>query len=260
VIVENRSGGSGVIAVGEVARAQPDGNTIGIISSTTAAVESLQDKLPYNLRADIQTVGLYAWMYNVLIVNPSIRVSSVRDLVERLRRDQLAYGSDGHGSAAHLTAELFALNTGTKLTHVPYRGAAPAVLAVVSDQVQLMFASAGSAIPQVKSGAVRGLAVTAMERVSELPDVPTLRESGFDFDVRDWVGVIVPAQTPARVIAGLHEAISSAVMEEKVDRQLSNIFVIPARPSLGPQGFSNFLMKEVEKWGEVVRKANVTLN
>lgn len=262
VIVENKSGAGATIAVSEVAGAEPDGNTIGIISSTTAAAESLYQTLPYDLASDIAPIGLYAWMYNVLIVNPSLETASVDDLIARLQQEpgSIAYGSGGNGSAAHLTAELFKIRTQTDMTHVPYRGAAPAVAAVVSNEVQVMFASAGSAVPQVTSGGVVGLAVTAEERVAELPDVPTLSEAGFDFDVRDWIGVIVPTGTPQEAADELHSAISRIVTDPEVRERLAGISVLAAQEPLGPDEFAHHLWGDVDKWGTVIAEAGVTLN
>ena len=204
-------------------------------------------------------MGLYAWLANVLIVHPSINARSAEELIAALKaRPTTNYSSGGIGSPGHLSGETFKRRTGVQMTHVPYKGAPPAVLAVVSNEVTLMFATASAALPQIKGATVRPLAVTSTSRLAALPDVPTFAESGLTgLDVRDWVGFVVPAGTPSDVRERLHRAFAAAFADPDVRRKLEENTMLAVTPPLGPDEFRSFLAADVAKWEKVIRDAGI---
>jgi len=258
VVVENRPGAGGVIAAEFVKNQKPDGTVVGLITASNAANETLSKKA-YSLTADLDTLGLYAWLANVLIVTPSIPAKSVTELVTVIKaRPKTDYASGGIGSPGHLSGETFKLRTGVAMNHIPYKGAPPAVLAVVTGETALMFATASAALPQIKAGKVQALAVTSASRLSELPEVPTLVEAGMGaIDVQDWAGYIVPKGTPAEVKQKLHQAFAAAYADPEVRKKLEQNTMLSAQPPLGPEAFGAFLAKDVAKWEKTIREANI---
>jgi tripartite-type tricarboxylate transporter receptor subunit TctC len=260
VIIENRPGAGGVVAAQLVKSAKPDGTVVGLVTASNAANETLTRDKGYSLTADLDPVGLYAWLANVLIVTPSIPANSVHDLVSVLKaRAKNDYASGGVGSPGHLSGELFKLSTGVTMNHVPYKGAPPAVLSVITGETELMFATASAALPQIKAGKVKALAVTSQSRLSALPNVPTLAEAGFGtIDVRDWVGFVVPKGTPDDVRKKLDHAFAAAYGDPDVRRKLEQNTMLAAQPPLGPEAFGTFLAKDVAKWAKIIHDAGVT--
>lgn len=262
VIVDNKPGAGGTLAVETVKLAKPDGLTIGMINVSSAANESIVKGKSFNLLTDMEPVGLYAYPANVLIVNPAVNAKSVPELIDVLKRATATnYSSGGVGSPGHLSGEMFKSRTGVAMTHVPYKGAPPAVLAVVTGEVSLMFATAPSALGQIGPGKVRALAVTTSERLRQLPDVPTVAEAGLaDFNVSDWVGVIVPKGTPVDVRDRLHATLSAAFADPEVRERLRGSAIVPAAKPLNPAEFAAFLKSEVDKWAKVVAEAKISQN
>jgi tripartite-type tricarboxylate transporter receptor subunit TctC len=259
VVVENRPGAGGGIAVEAVKNAKPDGTVVGVINAINTANETLTKNKSFNLLTDVEPVGLYVWLANVLIVTPSIPATSVKELVGVLKaRPMTDYASGGSGSPGHLSGETFKLRTGVAMTHIPYKGAPPAVLSVITGETSLMFGTASTALPQIKAGKVKALAVTSKSRVSELPDVPTLAEAGFDtIDVADWIGVIVPKGTPNDIKQKLHQALAAAYADPAVREKLEKNTMQAAQPPLGPAAFGEFLAKDVAKWAKTIQEANI---
>ena len=259
VIIENRPGAGGVVAAEFVRNAKPDGTTIGLVTASNAANETLTRNKSYSLTADLDPLGLYAWLANVLIVTPSIPAKSVNELVTALKaRPKTDYSSGGIGSPGHLSGETFKLRTGVAMNHIPYKGAPPAVLAVVTGETALMFATASAALPQIKAGKVQALAVTSQQRLAVLNDVPTFAEAGLTgFDVQDWVGFVVPKGTPAEVKQKLHQAFAAAFGDPEVRGKLEQNTMMSAQPALGPEAFGAFLAKDVAKWEKTIREANI---
>jgi tripartite-type tricarboxylate transporter receptor subunit TctC len=259
VVVENRPGAGGTVAADAVRNARPDGTTVALVTAANAANETLIRSKATSLVADLEPVGLYAWLSNVLIVTPAIPVRDVTALVAALKaKGSVNYASGGVGSPGHLSGEMFRLRAGVTMTHVPYKGAPPAVLSVVTGETALMFATASAALAQVKGGKVQALAVTSQQRVAELPDVPTFAEAGFaGFDVQDWVGFVVPKGTPADVRDRLHRAFTEAYGDAVVRERLEKNTMTSAAPPLGPEAFRAFLARDVAKWEKLIRDADI---
>jgi tripartite-type tricarboxylate transporter receptor subunit TctC len=259
-VIENKPGAGGAVALAAVKSAKADGLTLAMINVAAAANESLIRQRGYDLLADFEPVGLYAYPTNILIVNAGIPANSVTELVAVLKaRGATNYSSGGVGSPGHLAGEMFKSRTGVPVTHVPYKGAPPAVLAVATGEVAFMFATASAAIGQIKGGKVRALAVTTAERLPQLPDLPTMPQAGLaDFDVSDWTGFVLPKGSPQAVRDRLHAAFAAAFGDLDARERLRNATFIPAAPPLGPADFGVFLRAEVEKWAKVVREAGIS--
>lgn len=260
IVIENRPGAGNSVALSFVKKANPDGLTVAMINVAAAANESIIKNRGYDLLADFIPVGMYAYPTNILIVNPEIRADSIKTLVDVLktRGSSANYSSGGVGSPGHLAGEMFKARIGVPVTHIPYKGAPPAVLAVVKGEVDYMFATASSAIGQIIGGKVRALAVTTSERLPQLPGVPTMAEAGLtDFNVSDWVGFMLPKGTPTAIRDKLHAALVAAFTAPENRERLRNATFIPATP-LGPTEFEAFLRGEVDKWAKIVAEAKIS--
>jgi tripartite-type tricarboxylate transporter receptor subunit TctC len=262
IVIDNKPGAGGAVALEVVKNAKPDGLTLGTLNVAAAANESIIKNKNYNLLTDFEPVGMYAFPTNILIVNPGIGANSVTELIAVLKaRGSANYSSGGIGSPGHLSGEVFKARTGVPVTHIPYKGAPPAVLAVVSGEVAYMFATASSAIGQVAPGKVRALAVTTAERLPQLPDVPTVAEAGLaDFNVSDWVGFVLPKGTPEATRDKLSAALTAAFTDTEVRERLRKATFVPVEKPLGPKEFDAFLHAEVDKWAKVVREAKISAN
>jgi tripartite-type tricarboxylate transporter receptor subunit TctC len=263
VVIEHKPGAGGTVGLEFLRNQSPDGSWVAMINLSSPANESLVKGKSFALLADFEPVGKYAWLANVLIVNPSVRGDTLKAMVDGMKRAgaPVNYASGGIGSPAHLVTELFRSRTGLALTHVPYKGAPPAVTSVVSGETAFMFATASAAIGQVRGGKVRALAVTTAERIAQLPEVPTLVEAGFaDFNVTDWAGLVAPRGTPAEARERLHRAFQAAFADPEAAKRLREATILPASNALGPAQFAGFLRNEVEKWAKVVREAGIAPN
>lgn len=258
-VVEHRAGAGGNIGTEAVARAAPDGYTVLLTPPGPIAVnQSLYRKLPFDPEKDFAAVTLVAEGPNVLVVHPSVPVRSVRDFLAlaRSRPDVLTYASSGVGSTPHLSGELLNLAARLKLTHVPYRGAAPAVVDLMGGRVDLMLVSVPSIISQVQAGRLRALAVTTAQRTSALPDVPTLAEAGVPgYQASAWWGVVAPAATPAEIVGKLQGAIAAALR----GAQVRDLLQRHGADAVGntPTQFTAFLAEERRKWARVVKEAGI---
>ncbi len=257
-IVENRPGGGTTIGTALATKAVADGHTLLIVSFAFAVNPSLYASLPYDSARDLVPVAQAAATPNLLVVNPSLPVKTLKDLMALAqgRPGRLNYASAGNGSSNHLSMELFKSMTSLKLVHVPYKGSAPAVTDLIGGQVDAMFDNVPNVIQQVKAGRLRALAVSSAERSPLVPDVPTVAEAGVPgFDVSVWFGVMAPAGTPAPVIARLNAEIDRILKMPDVIALFEQQGVQPRGGS--PQMFGDMIRAQTQKWQKVVRDAGV---
>lgn len=258
VVVDNRGGAGSTIGAGIAAKSPPDGYTLFLASQANAISAGLYSKLNYDLVRDFAPITLLAISLHVLVVHPSLPVKSVKELVvlAKARPGQLAYSSSGSGASSHLAPELFSSMAGIKMLHVPYKGGGPAIIALLSDEVSLMFSSLAAAIPHIKAGKLRGLAVGSAQRSPLMPDLPTVSEAGVPgYDVSTWYGLLVPAGTPNEIVARLHAETVRLLGLPDV-RQWLAASSYEARTST-PEEYAAFTRREVEKWAKVIKAAGI---
>jgi tripartite-type tricarboxylate transporter receptor subunit TctC len=256
-VVENRPGAGTVIATNFVAHSPPDGYTIAMTVSSLAIDVTLYKKLPYDPVKDVALVSLIASVPFVLVVAPSLPVNSVDDLIKLAKQRPLSYGSGGIGAFHHLCGALFASMAGIKLTHVPYRGTAPALNDLLGGYVQMMFSDLGPALPLINAGKLRALAVTSTHRFASLPDIPPMADAGVPgFNAAAWQGVIAPAQTPKDILTKLNAELNAIVGLDDVRSRLAELGMIPVGKG-SPEELRSFLESEITRWGKVVEAAGI---
>ncbi len=259
-IVENKPGGSGIVAALDVAHATPDGYTIMMASSTLLALNvTVHKNLPYDPRKDLTPVSLLARVPFVLVVNPDLPVYSVADLV-KLAKDkpgQIAYGTPGPGTFHHLNAEMFKSIFGLDLIQVPYKGALPALTDLAGGHIQMMFSDVPPALPLIRAGKLRPLGVTTAQRVPAAADIPPLAEAGIPgYDASSWHTVTTTANVPADVIDKLHATIAEIMTDPAVVQGLIREGAIPQQ-SPPPDELKRFVASEIVRWGKVVQNAGI---
>ena len=259
VLVDNRGGAGGMIGVDLGAKASPDGYTLVLGTIGPIAINpSLYAKMPYDPIKDLVPVTLAADALNVLVVHPALPVKNVKELIAlgKARPNELNFGSSGPGATDHLAGELFNMLTGTKMVHVPYKGGAPAMLDLMSGNVQIIFSTVSTAIGQIKGGKIRALGMTGTKRFLLMPELPTIAEAGVpQFAVNNWYGVFVPAGTPKEIIARLNTEIVKVLnLPDAKQRLLES--GIEATPST-PEQFATYILAETRKWAKVVKDANI---
>ncbi len=260
VIVENKPGAGGNIGADYVAKSAPDGYTVVVGALSTHAVNpSLYPKMPYDAVKDFAPISLIAITPNVLVVSAASPYKSVKDLAEAARAKPMAFGSGSVGSAGHLAGELFKIVTKADLTHVPYKGAAPATQALLAGDIAFVFDNLASAMAQVKGGKERALAVTTAQRSPLAPDIPTMTEAGFPgFDLSTWFGLMAPAGTPPDIVAKWNSSVvkilSSPDMRHKLAAQGAE-----AKPTT-PAEFAAFIAAEVPKYAEIVKASGAKVD
>jgi tripartite-type tricarboxylate transporter receptor subunit TctC len=259
VVVENKVGATGAIGAAYVAKAPPDGNTLLLgTSSIMAASPNLAVNRLFDPVNDFVPISLIATIENILVVHPAVPAKNVAELVAYAKANpgSLTYATSGIGSTYHLGAELFAAQTGIQLTHVPYKGAAPAIQDVLAGHVKLMFDNMSSAIPNIRAGRVRALGVASLRRYPLLPDVPTIDEQGVaGYETTIWLALFAPRNTPPAVLQQLQKDVAEAVESADYRDRLAALDMQPRGST--PAELAGYLRAELAKWGKVVKDANI---
>jgi len=255
VVVDNRPGAAGNVATELVVRGPADGYTILMGTIAALAINpTLYGNLPFDPIKDLAPVSQAVNSSNILVVHPSVQAKSVQELIAlaKAKPGTLNYGSSGIGGTGHLAGVLFDELAGTKMTHVPYKGGGPAMIELVGGQVQLVFATPPTAVPQIKSGKIRGLAVTTLKRSSVMPDLPTISESGLKgYDANNWYGVVVPVKTPKPIVTRLNTEIVKALNAPDLKELFFTQGLDPA-PST-PEQFGAYIKSELGRWAKVIK-------
>jgi tripartite-type tricarboxylate transporter receptor subunit TctC len=255
--IENRPGGGANIGTEAVVRSPSDGYNLLLVTTANAVNATLYEKLSFNFLRDIAPVASFNRVPAVLEVNPALPVNSVPDLIAYAKANpgKLNMASAGNGSIQHITGELFKMMAGVNMVHVPYRGQAPALTDLIGGQVQVLFDSLPGSIEHIRAGKVRALAVTTSVRSEALPDVPTVGEFVNGFEASAWYGVGIPFNTPVEIIDKLNKEINTALADPVIKSWISDLGGVVFAGS--PADFGIFLANETEKWGKVVRAANI---
>lgn len=260
VIIENRTGGGTVIAATAVAKSPPDGYTLFFTPAGTLTTNvTLYKQLPYDPAKDFVPVALTSKVAFILVVNPSMPVNSVAELVKyaKERPGQLSYGSTGIGATPHLAFEMFQRVAGIKMTHVPYRGMPPATNDVIAGHINMVFTDPAFAPPLIAEGKLKALAVSSLTRIASVPNVPTLNELGFkDFEAVSWHMVVAPAGTPKDVVARLNKELKSIMASPEVQQTLVKMGLI-ANDTAPPDELKRYLDTEIDRWGKLVQQVGI---
>lgn len=259
MVVDNRPGAGGSLGMQIAAAQPPDGYTLVWGSTSTHGVgPNVYKKLPYDAVTDFEPVILTVVAQNILVVHPSVPAKSVKDLVAiaKARRGALTFASSGNGTISHLAGEVFKGMTGTDMVHVPYKGSSQAMVDLLSGQIDVMFDSLSSSLPQVKAGKLRALAVTGVKRFPGRMDLPTISESGLKgFEVATWLAMWAPARTPKEIVGKLNADINKILVEPEILRLMTDNGAEPGGGS--PERLGNHVKSEIAKWGAVVKAANI---
>ena len=261
IIIDNRGGAGGQLGAELAAKAEPDGYTIflGSIGNLTF-LPVLQARLPYDPVRDFSPVILLATSPFIMVVNPAVPAKSVKELIAlaKAKPGQLNYGSAGSGSSLHMTAELFKLEAGLDITHVPYKGTSPALIDLMANQVQMIFSTMPTMVPHVKSGKLRALGVSGAARAEAVPDVPTVAEAGVPgFEVLNWQGIVVPKKTPETIVQKLNRALLTTLKSPDMITALAAQGLDAAGGA--PEQFGALIKSEIEKYAKVAKQAKIRL-
>jgi tripartite-type tricarboxylate transporter receptor subunit TctC len=258
VVVENRAGALGNLGTEQVARAKPDGYTLTLGFVANFAMTPSLSKTGYDQNKDFAPISMVAQGFQILVVNPQLPVKNVAELIAlaKAKPGELNYASGGNGSPLHLVAELFKMQTGTDIQHVPYKGSAPAAAAVISGETQMVFGGVVSTLPFVPTGRRRALAVTSPSRIAAAPDVPTLNELGYPgIEASSWYGLFAPAGTPPAIVAKLNQEMVKLAKDPDYREQLNKQG--QEAMSSTPEELARYVRSESEKWGRVIKTANI---
>ncbi len=258
IVIDNRGGGAQLIATEMAAKAPADGYTLFLASATHSINPGLQKKLPYDTIKDFASITMIANSPLVFVANPSLGVAGIKELVAAAKAQpgRIAYASSGPGTGGHLAVELLSWMAGIKFTHIPYKGAAPALIDVIGGQVQFMCTSPLPAMPHVKSGKLRALAMTGAKRSPSSPDIPTVAEAGYKgYETGLWYALLAPAGTPRTIISRLHDATVKVVKSPGVMEQLSAQGAEPVGNT--PQELDAYIKAEIDRWTKVISQAQI---
>lgn len=259
VVVDNRGGAGGTLGTDMTAKAPADGHTLLINNISLAVNATLIRKLPYDTARDLVPVSIIGRQPNILVVHPGSKARTVRELLDlaRARPGTMNYGSGGVGTASHLATELLQLSTATKMSHIPYKGLGPALIDLVGGRVEFIISTMASALPQLKAGKLRPLAATTVKRSAFFPEVPTMIESGVaGYDFTTWYALVVPAATPAPVVARLNGELAKIAVQPAVKESFALQGLETAHtPSAEAR---NYLAAEIAKWGKVIKASGAT--
>ena len=260
-IIDNKGGAGGTVGAGVAARAAPDGYTLFMGAVHHAIAPSMYPKLDYNIETDFVPIGLISSVPQVIVVHPQrVPVSDLKGLLDYLRKNpgKLNYASAGNGTSHHLAGELFKLQTGTFITHIPYRGAGPALQDLIAGQVDMMFDGLGSSAAHIKGGRIKGLAVASNQRAPGFPDLPTAAEQGLaSYQVATWYGLWAPKGTPKEIVDRIQAELRKALNSEELKVVWNGIGA--ATPDLYGEAYGRFVSSEVKRWAEVVKSSGATL-
>ena len=261
VVVDNIGGGGGVIAAQNTARAPADGYTLMQGYVATHGTAPATRKLPYDAIKDFTPIGMIGSTPNVLVVNAALPVNDVKGFLDYARKNpgKMSYGSAGPGSLTHLCAELFKLQTNAFMVHIPYRGIAPAITDLIAGQTQAMFPGLAAALPHIRSGRLRALAVTGMQRHPQLKEAPTLEETGLKgFDAQQWYGIVGPAHMPASVVKQLNDALTQVLTQNDFKDKLASeaVELMP----MSSEAFAAYMKADIARWSSLAKARNIVLD
>ncbi len=262
VVVENRPGAGGNIGTAYVAKAAPDGYTIMMGTIGTQSINpSLYKKMPYDAAKDFVPITRAAMVPNLLVVNKDAPFNTLPEMMAygKANPGKLTYGSSGNGTTLHLSGELFNLMSGSKITHIPYKGSTPAVADLMGGQISMIFDNMPSVIQQVKSGRLKALAVTSAQRNAQLPEIPTIQELGVaGYEVWSWFGLLAPAATPKPIVDKLNATIVDIIKQPDVQAKIIELGAVPV-PETSAE-FGAFIEAETLKWAKVIKEANIGMD
>ncbi len=264
IVIENHPGAGGNVGAAILAKARPDGCTIGggTVSSHAINVSLYGAKMPYDPLKDFAHVALIATLPNVLVVNPAVPANNVKELIAHLKANpaKLSFASAGNGTSQHMSGELFKSMTGTEIQHIPYKGSAPGIGAVLSGEVQMMWDNALIAVPHVKAGKLRALGITADKPSAALPGIPTIADAGGlpGYSITSWQGVFAPAGTPPELVRRLNTEINRILQTAEMREKLVNLGADAG--SMSPEQYTAFIKAEITKFAEVVKKSGAKID
>jgi tripartite-type tricarboxylate transporter receptor subunit TctC len=261
VVVENKPGAGATIASDYVAKSAPDGYTLFMSTIANTINTTLYKRLSFDFERDFAPVSLVATVPNVLVVNPDVPAKTVKEFIAlaKSKPGEINFGSSGSGSSVHLSGELFNMVAGVKLTHVPYKGSAPAAVDLMSGQIQAMFDNLSTALPFIKAGKLRALAVTSAERSPAAPDIPTMAEAGLpECEVLSWFALVAPAKTPKDIVDRLNAATVKALADPAVKQQFAALGADPV--SSTPAVLADLIKSETAKWAKVVKASGASVD
>ena len=262
LVIDNRPGAGGNIGLSVVAKAAPDGYVLGVgAAGGLTANSSLYPQMPFDVAKDFQPITMLAAIPFVLVGHPSVPAENMQQLIAYAKSQpgKVSIGHGGNGTAMHLSTALFTQMTDLKMIEVPYRGSGPAAMDTLSGQIQLSITDLAAALPHIKAGKLKAFAVTSPKRLNNLPEVPTLSESGLTgYDSTGWFGLVAPAGTPAAIIQRLNTEFTAALNDEAIKTQMRQSGMEPVATSM--EGLDAYIKSETQKWAKVIRQANIKLN